>query len=471
MQAVNLDKNSADIYFRYARYLDKNIQKFSDDAWLQQAEIISSTCTFYLKSTLRGPKHLHHCLPRLLSIWLDLAATLQDAQARKNKDNVLCAALDHASSSLAKLALTMREWVRKAPSYYLLTAAPQLVSRICHGHAETWQLLKSLLVNVLCRHPQQTFWHLVSVSKNSNPTRKARCLEIFQEAVKAKPELDKFLRDALALAKKIDELCELKTGKRETRISLKDAMKSLPALVNSASFSPLILPNQRNMVVCLPTADVSTLASLHAYNPFPDGTVTIAGIQDEVILMQSLVQPKKITFRGSDGRLHPFLAKPKDDLRRDCRLMDFCFLLNKLFREDAGSRKRDLHIRTYTVVPTNENNGLIEWVNNLRGLRPIIIQKHKEHGLNISGKWPTKYQSDKKDSLDRKKKMLDKCIEDQQGAVFADWFASTFHDPQAWLMARMAFTRTTAVMSMVGYIIGLGDRYTTGLLLGISCSL
>jgi len=63
--------------------------------------------------------------------------------------------------------------------------------------------------------------------------------------------------------------------------------------------------------------------------------------------MRSLIMPKKITFVGSDGQKYNFLCKPKDDLRRDCRLVDFNTLLNKLFLRDPESRKRDLHIRTY----------------------------------------------------------------------------------------------------------------------------
>ena len=35
--------------------------------------------------------------------------------------------------------------------------------------------------------------------------------------------------------------------------------------------------------------------------------------------MQSLQRPKKLTFVGSDGQEYPFLAKPKDDLRKDYR--------------------------------------------------------------------------------------------------------------------------------------------------------
>jgi hypothetical protein len=35
--------------------------------------------------------------------------------------------------------------------------------------------------------------------------------------------------------------------------------------------------------------------------------------------MASLQRPKKIVLTGSDGRDYPFLAKPKDDLRKDYR--------------------------------------------------------------------------------------------------------------------------------------------------------
>ena len=57
-----------------------------------------------------------------------------------------------------------------------------------------------------------------------------------------------------------------------------------------------------------------------------------------------------MTFIGSDGHKYSFLCKPKDDLRRDCRLGDFNNLLNKLFMRDPECRKRDLRIRTYKVL-------------------------------------------------------------------------------------------------------------------------
>ena len=43
--------------------------------------------------------------------------------------------------------------------------------------------------------------------------------------------------------------------------------------------------------------------------------------------------------------------------------------------------------------------------------------------------------------------------------VFYDWFMAQFPDPADWYRARQRYTQTAAVMSMVGYVIGLGDRH------------
>ena len=40
------------------------------------------------------------------------------------------------------------------------------------------------------------------------------------------------------------------------------------------------------------------------------------------------------------------------------------------------------------------------------------------------------------------------------------WFLGKFSDPTAWLGARELFTRSAAVWSAVGFVMGLGDRHT-----------
>ena len=47
------------------------------------------------------------------------------------------------------------------------------------------------------------------------------------------------------------------------------------------------------------------------------------------------------------------------------------------FMKDPESRKRNLHIRTYTVIPLNETNGIIEWVDNLQPFRIILTKLYK----------------------------------------------------------------------------------------------
>ena len=50
-------------------------------------------------------------------------------------------------------------------------------------------------------------------------------------------------------------------------------------------------------------------------------------------------------------------------------------------------------------------------------------------------------------------------------AVLHKWFSASFTDPMAWFEARTSFSRSAAVWSMVGHIIGLGDRHGENILL------
>ena len=112
--------------------------------------------------------------------------------------------------------------------------------------------------------------------------------------------------------------------------------------------------------------------------------------------MRSLAKPRKITIRGSNGQVYMFLGKPKDDLRKDARLMDFNAIINKLLKANSESRRRQLRpwfffllprircshlfcvdIRTYGVVTLNEECGFIQWVPNTIPIRPVLIRGYE----------------------------------------------------------------------------------------------
>jgi serine/threonine-protein kinase ATR len=48
--------------------------------------------------------------------------------------------------------------------------------------------------------------------------------------------------------------------------------------------------------------------------------------------------------------------------------------------------------------------------------------------------------------------------------VFHEWFLTNWPEPSEWLTARTNYARTLAVMSMIGFVLGLGDRHGENIL-------
>jgi serine/threonine-protein kinase ATR len=219
----------------------------------------------------------------------------------------------------------------------------------------------------------------------------------------------------------------------------------------------LIIPLQTTLIPTLP----SSTRDLGSHKPFPNELPTIDGFHDEIDVMSSLQRPKKITVFGSNKKEYIFLCKPKDDLRKDCRLMEFNSMINKLLKKDPETRRRQLYIRTYAVVPLNEECGIIEWVNNTIGFRHILNSIYRAKNILTP-------VSELKEIYERptpspQKKFTDLLLP-RFPDVFHEWFLENFPDPGKWFSSRLCYSRTTAVMSMVGYILGLGDRHGENIL-------
>jgi hypothetical protein len=78
--------------------------------------------------------------------------------------------------------------------------------------------------------------------------------------------------------------------------------------------------------------------------------------------MSSLQKPRKIKITSSTGEDYLFLCKPKDDLRKDCRLMEFNSMINILLKKDSEARKRDL-CRLMFLPLTTDFNRLVRYPN------------------------------------------------------------------------------------------------------------
>lgn len=226
--------------------------------------------------------------------------------------------------------------------------------------------------------------------------------------------------------------------------------------------SGLVVPIEATLIASLPRNPEVQPRSYKA--AFSGNVITIASFSDDVLVLSSLQRPRKLTVRGSDGRLYGLLCKPKDDLRKDQRLMEFNAMVNRTLLGDVESSKRRLDIKTYAVTPLNEECGACEWVEGLKPMRDIILNIYRQQGVKI-------------DYAATRSKLAVACSEPSKISIFTDdilktfrpvlheWFIETFPEPETWLAARLKYTRSCAVMSIVGHVLGLGDRHGENVLL------
>ncbi|KAJ4442685.1 hypothetical protein ANN_04274 [Periplaneta americana] len=75
--------------------------------------------------------------------------------------------------------------------------------------------------------------------------------------------------------------------------------------------------------------------------------IKIVGFGQNVVPLESLRSPLRITVLGSDAKEHRYLVKYGEDLRQDQRLEQLFNLMNKILNQDPNCRHRRLSITTY----------------------------------------------------------------------------------------------------------------------------
>lgn len=73
-------------------------------------------------------------------------------------------------------------------------------------------------------------------------------------------------------------------------------------------------------------------------------------VLDEALVLNSLQRPRKISILGTDGKVYSLLCKPKDDLRKDQRLMEFNNMINGFLKKNVDSVKRRM-CTCYLIYP------------------------------------------------------------------------------------------------------------------------
>ncbi|KAI1177064.1 TOR kinase [Nemania sp. FL0916] len=185
-------------------------------------------------------------------------------------------------------------------------------------------------------------------------------------------------------------------------------------------------------------------------------------------VINSKQRPRKLTMTGSDGKPYAFLLKGHEDIRQDERVMQLFGLCNTLLTNDSECYKRHLGIQQYPVIPLSQNSGLFGWVPNSDTFH-VLIREYRESRkilLNIEHRIMLQMAPDYDNlTLMQKVEVFGYALDNTTGQDLYRVLWLKSKSSEAWLERRTNYTRSLGVMSMVGYILGLGDRHPSNIML------
>ncbi|GAC98161.1 potential phosphatidylinositol kinase [Pseudozyma hubeiensis SY62] len=194
--------------------------------------------------------------------------------------------------------------------------------------------------------------------------------------------------------------------------------------------------------------------------------ISIVRYSDSFTTAGGIHLPKISECIGSDGKRYKQLFKRDDDLRQDAVMQQVFRMVNDLLKSDRRTRERKLAIRIYTVLPLGPQCGMLEFVTNTVPLGELLIGLHDKYRSNDIT--PTQARTKMRDaqSLPAEAKLeafLDVC--EQMRPAFRYFFSDAQRMPRDWYETRLRYTRSVSTNSIVGHVLGLGDRHVSNILL------
>ena len=178
--------------------------------------------------------------------------------------------------------------------------------------------------------------------------------------------------------------------------------------------------------------------------------------------------PRQLSMIGTDDKEYLFLLKGHEDLHQDERAMQLFNLVNTILENNKKTSNKNLFIETYSVFPLSYSTGIIGWVPDCDTLHQLIKEKREISNTipNIENRKLfricSKYETC---NFLYKVEIFKESIKDLPGLELNNIIWIKSKNCETWLIRRTNYCRSLAVMSMVGYILGLGDRHPSNLMM------
>ncbi|XP_031763657.2 serine-protein kinase ATM isoform X2 [Galleria mellonella] len=367
-----------------------------------------------------------------------------------------------------------KDLLDEIPSRKFITVLPQLAPHLTNEDTVFAANLRNIIKRCAIEHPHHTLPILFSL-KNSDKDKfilntsttnigyRTQYKRSQEPRVIAADNLIKEVANESAtlstIVTQMEKLCDAMISFANYKIKSKEAKQRVPSAENINNLGRLD-------AITIPTISLPIKHDCD-YNYFP----TLVSFDKYFELVGGKSYPKKISCRSSDGSLKILLIKDKDDLRQDAVMQQVFSIVNTLLEKNTITCRNKLTIRTYKVVPMSRLSGVLEWC---EGTMPIGTYLSGNNGAH------SRYRpQDITSNVARQK--LAKCHDEGRSneiklrvflailnnfkPVFHYFFTEHYLDPVTWYERRSLYTKSVAASSMVGYILGLGDRHVNNILI------
>ncbi|RPB23770.1 hypothetical protein L211DRAFT_786209 [Terfezia boudieri ATCC MYA-4762] len=367
------------------------------------------------------------------------------------------------SSTYEKANNAVATYINRVDSRKFVPLMNQLSSRLMDQGDDFQTLLEALILRICRDHPYHSLYQILSVtkSKTKDLSSHSRATMASKIAMTLKQE-DEFagkvmtrLHQSIATYIRVASY-KMKQDKKVTKIALRRAFPHDRVLDQKIEkeIPSLKLPPPTMDIPVRHDCDYSSIPYLQKFNP-------------ELAVAGGLSAPKVLTCHDSSGQSYKMLVKGGgDDLRQDAIMEQVFEHVSHLLQRNRQTRQRNLGVRTYKVLPLGVGAGIIEFVPNTIPLHEYLIPVHTKY---YPKEWTANQCKQAIFSVQTKAReerinIFQKVLENYS-PIMRFFFMHHFEGPDEWFRSRLAYTRSTAAISMLGWVLGLGDRHGHNILL------